>query len=437
MSARPPDYVYFESTGGVYRPYGGYPYYVVQAMRYQALANYYSSRAPRRPQLRRFWYMRGRVGSARLLDKPYETIVSGGQRLVSWFTGRMEREKREGDRIGAFAYALGASATAFGTGVLAGITGLVSPRAWKETFQALRQPRETLESLKDPLSWSYLAGSIVGPAKAFKAAGSRLGRVVEPDIAVTEGGSLSLQAVKRGGGLKWVARLETEGPARPVGRGARPPPDRVVWVETSRGRAVVVEARKGNVVRRAFRADYGGKRVVGLEEWRIGGWLRPRYRYKGLIVDPMKAETVLAERPKGILKGVYSLPPPRVVVEPPLWRIGAGAGALLGLGSLPLSGPLSVPGLVAGRGQAPGESSSPLTSLTPAPAPASTALAVVLGSPRAIRALPPPPLGGALGGRGRRRRGLYSEIVYPAAILPLWRTNAPLKRGGLWLLGPG
>lgn len=376
----------------------------------------------------------GRGGILGLLDRPYEWVTSRGGELISWFTERSMREKAEGDHLEGFLYALGASASAFLVGAATGITGLISPRAWRETVYAVTHPRETLGALRNPLSWSYLAGSIVGPAKLFKAVGARMARVVEPDVSVTWRGSLRLVGRVAEGEHRWAARLEAEGPARPVGRAsaaARPPPERVVEVETPRGRIEVVEARRGPIVRRAFRAEVRGKRVLGFEEWEVG---RGRYRYRGVIADPEQLLALETRERPATLNVSRLLGPPRVVVEPRLWPLGAVAGVALGLGSLggigglesrvsaePLEGLGGLGSLVE-----PGTTGKASAARRSQASRAVTAAVAALGSgassesrgayrfrlPGGVTPVDPAP-------RKRGRRRYYGEIVYPRALLPI------------------
>jgi hypothetical protein len=411
---------------------------------------------PRRPRRRGGRRGHGLLSSiAGILDKPFEWASREGSRAVSYLMGRAVEAESRGEDARGLLYSIGASAAAFAAGALAGITGLVSPRAWRETVETVRHPRGLLESLKNPLSWSYLAGSIIGPAKLFDFAGARLARVREPDLAVTDRGSLTFNAIKtRSGEVKWTARIEAEGPTRPLGRASAAvegAPERSVELETPRARVEVVEARRGRVVRRAFRVVYKdtGRRLVGLEEWRFEGWLRPRYRYKGLLVDPMRAEAVALEAPRpggaprGILGALHSmLPPPRVAVAPRLWPLGAGLGGLASLGGLEdlaatveslraSPAPELAPGAASGSLAATGEEES--TGLEGGQslaagsllggAGASTGLAAP-AAPLLPRVSPRLRLPGARGlaaplGRRRRRREVYSEIVYPHAWLPL------------------
>lgn len=438
-SRRPPDYVYHEQRYGS-QPYSVDPWLRSRYRRWNALEDAYMrhNSMPRKEKEKTEGIL-GRVAS--VLDKPYMWVSKKGSELVSWLAGKSMEEKSKGEHVEGLLYAIGASAASFLVGVGAGLAGLISPRAWKETAYAATHPRETLEAIKDnPLAVSYLLGSIVGPARIFKAAGARLARVREPDLTVTDRGSLTIHAVKtRSGEIKWAARLEAEGPARPVGRtsaASNTPPERVIEVETPRARVRVLEVRKGNVVRRAFRVEYaGGKRIVGLDEWRFKGWLRPKYEYKGLIVDPVKAETLVAERPRPLvaLREVYALAPPRVVVAPRLWSLG-----LLGLagGLAMVSGfhRVSSPGAV--REQSLGVLHN--ISLTTLPR-ATIGGSVITGSQEALagRSLDTSILAAPLSSRGRtglllpvnpvapplwakkQRRRAYSEIVYPEAILPL------------------
>ena len=376
----------------------------------------------------------GDSGLAGILDKPYEWVTGKGGELISWLMERSMEKKARGEHVEGFLYALGASAASFLVGVGAGVTGLVSPRAWRETAYAVTHPRETLEALRNPLSWPYLAGSILGPAKLAKGLSARLGRVVEPDVSVTWRGSLRLVGRVAEGEHRWAARLEAEGPARPVGRAsaaARPPPERVVEVETPRSRIEVVEARRGPRVRRAFRVEYeGGKRVLGFEEWEVG---RGRYRYRGVIADPEQLLALETRRGRpGPVSTARLLGPPRVVVEPRLWPLGAVAGAALGLGSLGgLGVPESrVPASLGGLGSL----GSPAESSMAGEASASRGSQASRAGTTAVTALggsgsPPEsrgayrlrlpvgaPVGPAPRRRGRRRK--YSEILYPSAVLP-------------------
>ncbi|CCD22104.1 hypothetical protein ASQ66_gp16 [Aeropyrum pernix spindle-shaped virus 1] len=375
------------------------------------------------------WSPLGVLASA--LDAPYSFVQERGWGVVERLRRRALREKAEGDYAEGFLWALGASAASFGVGVAAGVTGLFSPRAWREAFHAFMHPGETVRAVaSDPLSWPYLAGSVVGPAKLGRAVGRRLGRVREPDLASTSEGSLTLVAAK-GERLRWAARLEARGPTVGVkGVKPRPPPDRLVTLETPRGRVELLESRRGSTVRRVYRAEYRdvGKKLLGVEEWSVEGWLRPRYRYRGLLVDPeTPGAAVLLEARRPLLRGV-DLPPPRLWVEPRLAAPAGAVGLILGLGAAGTGargglegGAAGRPaeagarGLVSGSSLAGGEAAaSTLAGASAASSPAEpSAASAGRGGPEA-----PPLLGsGSRGRRGRRGKLAYSEILYPGGVL--------------------
>ncbi len=222
----------------------------------------------------------GLVG--RVLDAPYEYVTEKGFGIVERLRRRALEEKREGDTAEAFLWALGASTASFVTGVGAGITGLFSPRAWRETFQAIRSPGETLRTLAgDPLMWPYTLGSIVGPGKAAKALARS--RVLEADLTAVSGRGVILGRVS-GSGHRWAAALEVEAPVVVVkGRSAKPR-GRYFTVWTSRGWAEVAELPSGSGVQRVRVERLSNGKVVRVaEEWRLEG---DKFKGRIIIADP-------------------------------------------------------------------------------------------------------------------------------------------------------
>ncbi len=81
----------------------------------------------------------------------------------------------------AFGAAFGLSALYFGRGVVEGLTGIVNPMDYYRTYKTLRNPSPLLDELRNnPLSWSELAGSVVGGYVGGKALGAGVSKLL-PD----------------------------------------------------------------------------------------------------------------------------------------------------------------------------------------------------------------------------------------------------------------
>ena len=363
---------------------------------------------------------------AGILDAPYSFVQEKGWGLVERLRRRSLEEKRKGDTAEAFLYAIGASTAAFLTGVGAGITGLVSPRAWKETIHAVTRPRETLRALaSDPLSWPYLVGSIVGPGKAAKAVAKVPLRpaVYEADLARLQGRGVILGKVSEGGQHRWIAAIELEAPAVRA-KGKPPgPAERYFTVSTPRGWAEVAEASSGRgVMRVRVERLREGKTIRVAEEWRLEG---NRFRGRILVADP---ELALLERraeaSRGAVDTVARLlgetEPPRVAMRS---RGPAALGAAIGMGlGLGVGEGGDISGAVVW-----GQRARDAAGLIGGPASqsfygllnGSSTPRQSWGRRRARHRVVEGPPSGSERKRGRREERRYSEILYPAPALPL------------------
>ncbi len=364
-----------------------------------------------------------------LLDKPFEFVTEKGGSVISGFRERALEERAKGNVLKGFGYALAASAASFGTGVLAGVTGLVSPKAWKGTVEAVMYPKETLQAIKsDPLSWSYLAGSIVGPGRVLKGARIPRSRVVE--LGRVE----SYRAQLRTGGVvveypggrvrgvgkpepsKWAIQVEATGRAEVVGSRLGKPKvykiERAV-VRTPGGESVITEGVEfGGKWSRWYqrgRTKSQGKTVTASFDIRVEKAGRGyRYTYRGYIEDPVDVQRLrqrlkITSVTEEVLPGVKT----KLEVYEPI-GLGKGRyalGLVGGLASIGSSKEASIEGVREDRGQPEAESSLTLGSFAPPG-----------GRGRARHARH----GGlGLGSDGfslRRRRGRdrwrYNEIVY-------------------------
>lgn len=364
-----------------------------------------------------------------LLDKPFEFVTEKGGSIISGFRERALEEKAKGNVLKGFGYALAASAASFGTGVLAGVTGLVSPKAWKGTVEAVTHPKETLQTVKsDPLSWPYLAGSIVGPGKVLKGARIPRSRVVElgrvesyraqlrTGGVVVEYPSGRVRGIGKPEPSKWAIQVEATGRAEVVGsKLGRPKAYKIerAVVRTSSGESVITEGFEfGSKWSRWYqygRTKRGGKTVTASFNVRVEkagkGY---RYIYKSYIEDPVQVQR-LRQRPKitsvteEVLPGVKT----KLEVYEPI-GLGKGRYAL---------------GLVGGLASIGSSEEASIESVREKPGWSQAESSLTLGSfaPPGGRGRAGPARRGGLGlGSGgsslRRRRGRdrwrYNEIVY-------------------------
>ncbi len=400
----------------------------------------------------------GRV--ADLLDKPYEWVTGKGASLVSRLAGKSAEKKARGENVEGFALAVAASASAFAVGAAAGVAGLVSPRAWGETVDALLHPVRTFKAIRgDPLAWAYVLGSVAGPGAALRfpvrvprARVYELGRVLEWGARLYgEGVAVELPSgrVRGSGRLSsrvWGIYLEARGEAVPVkARLGRPKSYDTGWTRVRLGGTEVV-VREGLEVGKGWgrwyhrgRASSPGKTVRAsfdvTVERRGRGYV---YTYKSYIEDPQTR--LLERRPKvsEVVERVLESVEPRIEVYDPIVLrarvVGVAGVPRFSSEALEYSPEL---GSFVGEplGSAVGESGNTTvsrasrTSLTEAAGtaglPDSAAAAVNVGPGLLggggrtgfrfpVRGFPVPPPR-----RGQRLRRVYSEIVYPAAVFPL------------------
>ena len=433
-------------------------------------------RQPRRPRIRSNEYINpltGGQGSATywyidnepvyseprdtVFDKPAEAILGHAEKNTSI----LESHGVLGKALSIpYNYAMGA---------LYGIASLVSPKAWKGTLETIADRFRTGELFPDitsrprigsPSRLAFTLGSITGPLLLGEAF-SKPPSYISPDTAATiaearEAGAVAgfklldyggvkkaVGYVRAGSGesslvetrlgaiesdkLLWVREDLERGSARKLsnytGKSATRPT--ATWLRTPRYRVLLYEEPRGGLYRRAWMAwDLeGGKRIVGMEEWKLD-LETGKYSLRRVTIDPLE-EAYLDTRvmPREIEE----------LLEPPVFKVeGRSIPVIPGL--YPMDTPQYTrgccryvpgitPGIIGGEDAGTREGSKEKGSLD------DSTVNDVLGGGNSgappILSVPKPSTprrrrrNVKLPVRSRRSRKVsYSEILYPEPLLP-------------------
>ncbi|MEB3772202.1 MAG: hypothetical protein GSR82_00820 [Desulfurococcales archaeon] len=408
-----------------------------------------------------YWYM----NSEPVYNEPEDTILD---RPADMVLSHAERNTRVLENHGALGKALSIPYN-FAMGALYGLASLVSPKAWKNTIQTLenRFKKGTIfpdltgkPEIGSPSRLAFTLGSIAGPLLLGETA-SKPPDYMAPDTAATiaearEAGAIADFKLMDHGGVKkavgyikagsrestlvesrlgamesdkllWVREDFERGPVRKLGNytGKTKSGSTATWLKTPRYRVLLYEEPRGDIYRRAWIAwDLGGgKRIVGMEEWKLD-LEAGKYDLRRVTIDPLeKASLDTRVMPREIEE----------LLEPPVFKVG-GRNVPVIPGLYPMDTPWytgglsrgytsNIPGIIGGEDAGTREGSKEKGSLD------DSTLNDVLGGGNSgappILSVPKPSTprrrrrNVKLPVRSRRSRKVsYAEILYPEPSLP-------------------